>query len=359
MQHLGSATFRLLLALTVCTALSCREQTTAAEAVTPAAEPAAEAGPPVAKIDGQTVSLEELDDFIKDQLLIQETRGGRPDRLYELRAGALNDLISERLLEAEAKRRGVSPDEVIGLELEEVPIAEEEIAAFFESNQEQLEGRSLDEARDAIKSYLERERIPQILESMRSGAEVTVLLEPERVEVLADGPSLGPATAPVTIVEFSDFQCPFCARAIPIVKELRERYPEQVRIVFRHLPLDRIHPRARAAAEAAVCAHDQDAFWKFHDVVFENNRALTDEDLEGHAAEAGLDVALFQQCVSEGKFKAKVAADVDAARELGITGTPAFFVNGILLSGAKPVEEFVTVIDRELARAGAPAAQGS
>ena len=176
-----------------------------------------------------------------------------------------------------------------------------------------------------------------------------MLIEPPRIDVAAEGPSLGPAGAPVTIIEFSDYQCPFCKRAEPTVREIAKRYPEQVRLVFRHFPLDNIHPEARSAAEAATCAEDQGKFWEFHELLFDE----LSEPREGRSCasspgQAKLDLAAFDACVAERRHRARVDADVAAGREAGVSGTPAFYVNGIPLSGARSVDEFVKLIEREL-----------
>ena len=142
---------------------------------------------------------------------------------------------------------------------------------------------------------------------------------------------------------------------LPVLRELRERYPEQVRIVYRHLPLESIHPRARAAAEASVCAEAQGRFWPYHDLVFEDPKALDDDDLRRHAEAAGLDMEPYDACIAGDAQRARVSADIEAARSAGISGTPAFLVNGVLLSGAQPIEAFERLIQRELAsRAAAP-----
>jgi protein-disulfide isomerase len=180
---------------------------------------------------------------------------------------------------------------------------------------------------------------------------VTIHIEAPRIDVAATGPAKGPADARVTIVEFSDFQCPFCQRVLPTLERVLETYPEDVRIVYRHLPL-RSHGRARPAAEASLCAADQDGFWPYHDALFANTKALADEDLVRYAAESGLDAERFQRCLEERRFAAQVDEDAAAARGAGITGTPAFVVNGILLSGARPFEDFARVIDAELDRLG-------
>jgi protein-disulfide isomerase len=137
---------------------------------------------------------------------------------------------------------------------------------------------------------------------------------------------------------------------VPVLEEVMQRYPKDVRIVYRHLPLERIHPRARAAAEASACAQDQGKFWEYHDIVFANNRTLAHEDLRKFAQDSNLDVAAWDQCMAEQKFAAQVDADLEAGQAIGITGTPAFIINGRILTGARPIEEFVTVIESELER---------
>jgi protein-disulfide isomerase len=134
------------------------------------------------------------------------------------------------------------------------------------------------------------------------------------------------------------------------VKTLMERYPEDVRVVYRHLPLD-FHDRARPAAEASACAHEQGAFWPYHDLVFENPDALSDEDLSRFASDLGIDADALEACLSAGRGQAVVDTDLAAARAHGISGTPAFVVNGILMSGLQPEEAFIRVIDSELATA--------
>jgi len=223
-------------------------------------------------------------------------------------------------------------------------------------------GAKRDQVADRIRSFLDEARDGEVKAALRKRAKVEVLLQPPRVAMAAEGPSVGPENAPVTIVEFSDFQCPYCARAGAVVKQIHERYPTQVRIVYRHLPLERMHAQARGAAEASACADAQGRFWDYHDKLFANQRKLAAADLQGYAKQLGLDTAAFEQCVKERKFQAQVDRDLAAAAEAaggsgkrGL-GTPAFFVNGILVSGAKPAEDFYKLIDAELARAGVPAA---
>jgi protein-disulfide isomerase len=172
-----------------------------------------------------------------------------------------------------------------------------------------------------------------------------------RVDVATDdAPFLGPADAPVTIVEFSDFHCPYCKRVLPSLTEVRSRYGDKVKLVFRDFPLDRLHPQARRAAEAARCAHDQNRFWSYHDLLFANAPQASPEQLKAYAEQVGLDVQTFERCLTGGKHAAGVQRDLDEGVRLGVSGTPAFFVNGRPLSGAQPAERFSRVVDDELRR---------
>ena len=165
-------------------------------------------------------------------------------------------------------------------------------------------------------------------------------------------PGKGSEDAPVTIVEFSDFECPFCSRVVPTLDRISERYGDQVRIVFRQFPLDNLHPNARKAAEASLCAEEQGKFWEMHDAMFANQRQLQVAQLKRQAGELGLDTNAFDECLDSGRHAAQVQADVDAGAGLGVTGTPAFLINGRFLSGAQPFEAFEKVIEDELRRAG-------
>jgi len=213
-----------------------------------------------------------------------------------------------------------------------------------------MSGLPIEQVSGRIGEYLKQQKSIEVIEKFVLAANAEVLLQQPRVDIAADGPSKGPADAAVTIIEFSDFQCPYCSRALPALEEVMNLYPNDVRIVYRHLPLDNIHPRARVAAEASLCADDQGKFWEYHDVLFANNRALEDEDLRGNAETVGLDIDAFTQCMTEERHAVKVEADLEAGRAVGLSGTPAFFVNGLLLSGARPVEDFVRLIDLELGR---------
>lgn len=166
-------------------------------------------------------------------------------------------------------------------------------------------------------------------------------------------PTEGPKSAGITIVEFSDFQCPYCSRVAPTIKQLQDIYKDYVQIVWKHYPLN-MHNNALGAALAAEAAHDQGKFWEFHDKLFANQNKLSSEQLKKYAQELGLDTAKFEADLTSPEIKKRVGDDMAEARRLGVTGTPAFFVNGHFLNGAQPLAAFAQVINSELQRLKLP-----
>ncbi|MFL5264542.1 MAG: DsbA family protein, partial [Anaeromyxobacteraceae bacterium] len=185
-------------------------------------------------------------------------------------------------------------------------------------------------------------------DKLKADAKVETFLKAPRVQVAAEGPSKGANAAPVTIVEFSDFQCPFCSKAEETVDKVMKTYDGKVKLVFRDYPLP-FHPNAQKAAEAAHCAGAQDKYWEMHKVLFANQKALEPAALKGYAKELKLDQPKFDKCLDSGEMAKKVEANKEAGAKVGVSGTPAFFVNGVMLSGAQPFDEFKTLIDQELA----------
>ncbi len=310
-----------------------------------------------ADIGDTTVMVDEVDARIKEQLFAQATDNRNPTKLYELRSRVLDEMINERLLEQEAATRGLTKDELMRQETEkQTAVGDEELLAFYEENKERIGGVAFEEVEPRIRSHLQQQRgttaAKQYIEALRASASVEIHLDAPRVEVEAKGASMGPDDAPVTIIEFSDYQCPYCSRAEPVVQQVLERYPSQVRFVFRHFPLERIHPLARGAAEAAACANEQGQFWEFHGKLFASGAKLDAESLQQYASDLGLDLEVFQACVEERRFQADIEADLAAGQQAGVSGTPAFFVNGIPMQGARPFDDFVSVIEKELERSG-------
>jgi protein-disulfide isomerase len=174
---------------------------------------------------------------------------------------------------------------------------------------------------------------------------------PLRLRIAVDeGPFKGSEAAPVTIVEFSDFHCPFRKWVLPTLTHIESQYSDKMKLVFRDYPIDQLHPGSREAHEADRCANAQGKFWAYHDALFANAPKASPEQLKSYAQEVGLDVPAFEQCLNSGTYQATVQREVEEGTRLGVTGTPTFFVNGRLLVGAQPLAAFVSVIEEELAR---------
>lgn len=173
----------------------------------------------------------------------------------------------------------------------------------------------------------------------------------KRYEVASVGfPSLGPQDAPIVIVEFGDFQCPFCKRFFDeTYQNLLNAYPGKIRFVFRHLPLESIHPEAFPAAEASMCANEQSTFWQYHDKIFENQDRLGRDLYMQVANDLNLNMTEFETCLNTRKYEDLIQQDLDFALNLGVRSTPTFFINGLAIVGAQPLETFKQIIDKELA----------
>jgi protein-disulfide isomerase len=168
-----------------------------------------------------------------------------------------------------------------------------------------------------------------------------------------DDPAIGPEDAPVTIIEFSDFQCPYCARfQTETLPQILSNYGDRVRFVYRDFPLTSLHQYALKAAEASECADDQEAYWKYHDLLFQNQSALDDASLKNYAASLGLDTAAFNDCLDSDKYMSEIQKDEQDGITAGVQGTPAFFINGHLIEGAQPYSAFQAAIEAVLAEGG-------
>lgn len=316
----------------------------------------------VAEVMGEKITQAQLEaeaaDTLKqvDAQLAQCQKQAEQNRYQVLESG-LAQLVENKMLDAEAEARGVTRDELVAAEIEAkiTPVTDAEVDAWYTENQARIGNRPKEQIAPQIKQFLEQQRQAEARQAYMGTLEekydTRVLLEPPRVQVAATGPAKGPENAPVTIVEFSDFECPFCSRVNPTLAQVRETYGDKVRIVFRQYPLP-IHPNAQKAAEASLCAHEQGKFWEMHDLMFEQQRQLGVDALKAKASQLGLDAEEFNQCLDSGEFADEVQADLEAGSEAGVSGTPAMFINGIAVSGAVPYEQIATVIDDELDRKG-------
>lgn len=280
------------------------------------------------------------------------------EQMYQLKRRQIDQLIAAHLLEAEATRRGLTLDAFEQAEITaKVPeVGDDEVNDFVAANRARIRGDAAalgPQIREFLKTRKTEERRAAVVTGLRGAARVDVTLAgpaPFRATLDLEGaPIRGDASAPVTIVEFSDFHCPFCRSVQPTLTTLLNRYKGKVRLVYKHLPLDSLHPQARRVSEAAYCAGRQDKFWQFHDAVYADTSGdAGDAVLARFAQAAGLDQAAFTACLADGEARQAVARDATEGEGLGLTGTPGFFINGRELNGAQPLEAFVAVIDEEL-----------
>ncbi len=312
---------------------------------------------PVARMTGAVITAGELDEAVKGAL--RQLENDYNERIYKTRRGTLEQLVIEKLVEGKAKAENLDPDEYVAREVRK-KVAEPsdgEIRNLYD--RAVAGGQKLppydDKVKAGIASYMkesmEREAVMAWTEELKKEAKVEILLpeyEAPKVDVAAVGPSRGPAAAPITIVEFSDFECPYCAGAEATVKDLLAAYPDKIRLVYRDFPLPN-HKQAPKASEAAHCADDQGKYWEMHGKLFAANGKLAVTDLKGYARELGLDGARFDRCLDSGEKAKVVASHRKAGEEAGVNGTPAFFINGRLISGAQPLDAFKKLVDKELA----------
>jgi protein-disulfide isomerase len=305
----------------------------------------------LAEIDGAVITERQIEGSLGRQLTHLH------QQIYKLKRQKLDEIIDAQLVTEQAKRESVSLATLLEREVngKVSPVTEEEIKSFYDSNKDRLRVE-YDKAHDQIRDYLREQKIETqknaYIKALRSKAKITTYLKPPsvyRAEVADTGaPIRGAEKAPVTIVKFEDFQCPFCKTVQPTVKDLLKKYVGKVRVVHKDLPLDAIHPQARPAAEAARCAGEQGKFWEYHDKLYADSSKLGVEELKSAAKDVGLNVLSFEQCFASGKYRGAVQKDLNDGAQLGITGTPTFFINGRELSGAQPVEAFAAIIDEEL-----------
>ena len=310
----------------------------------------------VATFNGGKITAAELEKEVKPQIADLE------NKMYQARKQTLEQMAMERIVKAEAAKAGFTgpnpEQEYIRKKVEEAPVqqpTEAEERQFYDrlkSGGQIPPDATFESLKDRIGQALVNQQrqaqVQKVIGELQKQANLKLDLPQPRIQVAAEGPTRGPKTAPVTIVEFSDFECPYCGAAHDTVEQVMNTYAGKVRLVYRQFPLS-FHPHAAKAAEASLCAADQGKFWEFHDVLFKNQKKLEPADLKAHASEVGMDVQKFSQCLDSGDKKKAVDADQQAGLAAGVGGTPAFFINGIFLNGAQPIDEFKKVIDGELA----------
>lgn len=279
---------------------------------------------------------------------------------YKAAKQSIEQTILEKVLIEEAKKQGFSTqEELLKKEVEDktVKAAAGEVAVMYEQFKSRLQGMTLEQATPLIEQQLvqqkQGERFQAYIEELKEAYKVVISLPypdlPRQKVSADDDPFLGTDGAPVEIIQFAEFQCPYCGGVGATMDKLLEAYPGKLKIVYRDFPLG-FHDRAIPAAIAANCANEQDKFWEMHKVLMANQRALEDTDFTSYATDLGLDLDKWNTCRKDPAQEAEVRKDMADATAVGVSGTPAFFINGIMLSGGLPFEEFQEIIDRELAQ---------
>lgn len=306
-----------------------------------------------AKVGDMEVTNAELQDGIESELFEAESK------VFEIKFNRLKALLLQKFMDKDPRKKGLSNDEFLEKYIaKDVNISEKEIDAFIKDQNIPAEHIN-PQVREKIRNYLEMERkkeaVDKWIADQTKKNPVEVYIEKPRrptfpIEV-GNAPVTGGKDAKVTIVEFSDFQCPFCAKGAEILNQLKKKYGNKIKVVFKNFPLP-FHNHAEDAAVAGLCANEQGSnyFWKMHDQMFANQDALDTEGLKKTAKKIGLKMDQFEKCLSEKKYLSQVKADMEEGRKIKVKSTPTFFINGQLINGAQPVEVFSEIIDEELAR---------
>jgi len=305
----------------------------------------------VAKINGVAITDAEITDRVKDRLQKVEAQ------IYDIKKGGLDDMIEEKLLEAEASKKKMSVDELLKAEVEskvEEP-TESEIDTFYEMYKKKFQNKPLSEVKKdlvaQIKNTKKSTAYNKFIASLKKEAKVEILIKRPRIQVdVADAPSKGNPKAPIQIIEFSEFQCPFCKKARPVVQQIMDTYKDKVFYAFRDFPLS-FHKQARKASVAAHCAGEQGKYWEYNTLLFENQGEQDPDNLKKFAKDMGLNDKKFASCLESDKYEKLIDRNIADGSKAGVSGTPAYFINGIFVSGAQPFEKFKDIIDEELENA--------
>jgi protein-disulfide isomerase len=328
-------------------------------AVSGGAWAASDGNQPVAMIGHHQISESELDARVLESM--------PKNQLYMLRMQALDQLINRAVIESAASKAALSPDEYLKMKLKETPVTEADAKTYFDAHKIKIDAKTHNASFNQIKRPLitalqnqhNREQFEALIGKLRNEDDVKILLKLPRTQVATAGhPWSGGKDALVTLVEFSDFQCPYCRAAEPTVKELRDKYGEEVKFVYMDFPLG-MHVHALDAANAAQCAADQDKFWQYHDALFANQLKLAPTDLKVAATKLGLDSEKFNACFDSQKHLSEIRAEQAEGTTAGVSATPTFFVNGREIEGAQSLPSFQKTIDQELATSGHSMKAGS
>jgi protein-disulfide isomerase len=309
----------------------------------------------LAKIGDEPITIEQIREVVGPALDKLETQ-------YQLQrsqtiVSGLEQILEDRVLGEEAKKQGKTLDELVMAEaggtFEPTDV---EISTWYQENQGKVRGRPLDQVRVQIADYLRKKKREeaQARLGLRLNRErkVAMLFEPYRMSFNnAGAPTLGKSGARVQVVEFSDFQCPFCRQFAPNLRLIEKQFGDQVEVIYRQYPIPSLHPFAIKAAEASLCAQEQGKFWELHDMMFAEQDRIAVSDLKSKARRLGMNGGKFDSCLDTGKYTEQVQRDMAEGVKSGVNGTPAIFVNGIEVpGGAVPLETITNAIQKEIDR---------
>ena len=325
----------------------------------PQAKPQGGVDAPIAVVAGQPIYEQDLMSVAGASLLDLHKQE------YKAKKAALDQLIRRKLIEVEAKKRGLSTEELLKQEVDS-KIAEpsdDEAKGYYLAvkNETTL---PFDQIKSQVKQLLKSTEIEQArqkyADSLRDNAEVSIALQPPAIHVNYDpARTKGSSDAPITIVEFADYQCPFCGKVQPVLKDVLSKYKGKVKLAYRDFPLSQIHKHAEMAAEASRCALAQGKYWEMHDAMFADQSKLDEDALVKTAMGLGMNQNSFKSCLTSAKYKAEVQRDFEAGAQAGVNATPTFFINGELLSGVQSDADFSKIIDQQLSLQAASSKQTS
>lgn len=330
-----------------------------ADMLLPGKERAVPGSKKLASVDGTAITetqarMDGAEDLESLEFQMLRSKAAFERKEHQILEAAMERLVEKKLIKEEAAKRGIPEEELLDKEVDrKIPeVTGMEIDNFYAANKQHIQ-KSKDEIAPEISKFIKQQKTidarKAFLKRLEKEHKVVRFLQPLRYKVDAPGrPSLGPASAPVVIVAFTDYQCPYCKRYNAPLKEIRKRYGDKVRMVFRQFPLTSIHPYARRASEAALCAAAQNRFEAMHDSLLGSQSSLQEENLRNRANKLGLDMNAFNSCFASSRNGVLVQEDLRAAASSGVEGTPALFINGRYLNGVYPLEEIASIIDEEL-----------
>ena len=306
-----------------------------------------------AKVGDSVITLEQLDKAAANQLAKFRQQE------YDIRAEVLEGMIQEQLITNEAAALKVPTNDLVQSEIisKAAKPTPDEVQQYYDKMKARMGGKSFDDVKGDIEKMLTGQKVgerkDQYIKELSAKYDVRMMLDPPRsiVTLPTTAPVTGPDDAPVTIVEWSDYQCPFCKRAFPTIEQVLTEYKGKVRYSHLDYPLP-FHQQAMPASLAAHCAGDQGKFWEYNNNLYGTAGDLSPADLTKRATDLGLDGAAFEACTTSKKHEALIKSNYDDGAALGVTGTPAFFINGRMLVGAQPIDQFRLIINDELSRKG-------